>query len=76
MTSPAPVQHRFVLRLVLPGARCPAIGEKVNPNHFDGRGDQHDDLRVAKDQAAIAQDLEKAGCTIIVCDTFDWTRAA
>lgn len=76
MTSPAPVQNRFTILRVPRGQRCPAINETLNPNHFAGRGDQHDDLRHAKDQAAIIQDLEADGGTIIVCDTFNWTRAA
>lgn len=76
MTSPAPVQHRYITLRIPRGQRCPAIGEALNPNHFDAMGDSFDELVLAQAQAKDIQELEKAGGTIIVCDTFNWTRAA
>lgn len=76
MTSPAPVQLRYIILRVPRDQPRPSVGEKLNPNHFDAMGDSFDELSIAHDQAQDIQDLEKDGGTIIVCDSSNWTRAA
>lgn len=63
-----PAQPRFVLRRVVRGETVPAVGEEVNLNHLPAVGDEFEELRLARDQAALVQDDEPDGNTIVVCD--------
>ncbi|MCE7890374.1 MAG: hypothetical protein DYH12_11870 [Sorangiineae bacterium PRO1] len=63
---PAPLL--FVLRRVVGGETVPAVGEVVNLNHLPAVGDVLEELRLARDQAAIIQDDEPDGNSIIICD--------
>jgi|GEM_PF-3677582 len=63
-----PVQLLFVLRRVARGLTVPAVGDVVDLNHLPAVGDELEEARLARDQAALIQDDEPDGNTIIICD--------